>query len=936
MIMSMLITAVPVLAADTVEFKVSADKTTANPGDTVNFSVSIGAVDNFGVLEFHIIVPAGLTIVDSSVKIPDGVPEAMDSDGPIVLPAPKNNYKWSYSAQSTGYTSNTALVILTFSCTVDNDCTLGDKDITISMTDCYTNDVVPQPYTITKETVKIEAAPVAVTGVTIDETLSVNIGQTKTPSYTVNPAEATNKTVSFTSSDTSVATVNATTGAVTGVSKGTATITVKTVDGNFTDTCTVTVSCAHTNKSTVPAKDSTCTVKGWDEYKKCDDCGQLFNTSDVEIDEIPFLNLANHTGGTATCTAKAVCSVCHQPYDDYAAHSYTAETKKAEALKTAGNCRDKAVYYYSCSVCGNVEHDDAHTFLGDKDANTHVGSTSIVNASEPDHKNQVNGYTGDTKCLGCGEIIATGTSIPAGAHTPSSTWNSDGTYHWKECTTMGCGVVIDGSKAKHSSTGTNVATCQHKAICDVCGVEYDELAEHNPASSWTSDASGHWHACQTVGCTEKCDFATHTPDHTGHATEEYAIKCTECGYVIEAQLSHTHVFDKEVATEAYKASDATCTAKATYYKSCACGEKGMATFEYGALAAHNPASVWTSDVSGHWHACQTANCTAKCDFATHTPDHTGHATEEYAIKCTECDYVIEAQLVHTHVFDKEVATEAYKATDATCTAKATYYKSCACGEKGTATFEYGELADHNWMPATCTAPKTCNTCRATEGDPLGHDYTKKVENNTYLKTAASNCKEHNVYWYACSRCDANAKDDAAATDKYYTSTTAGNHSFTEKIEDAAHYVAGTGTNCQSVKKYYYDCAYCDQIGTTTWNSTTYGPHDYDTVWSNDKSGHWHECSLCHDKKDEAAHTPGAAATETTPQKCTECDYIITPALGHTHSLTPVAAKDATCTNDGNTAYYVCSGCSKWYEDAAGITVNIAERTLIRTTARLKR
>ena len=142
MIMSMLITAVPVLAADTVEFKVSADKTTANPGDTVNFSVSIGAVDNFGVLEFHIIVPAGLTIVDSSVKIPDGVPEAMDSDGPIVLPAPKNNYKWSYSAQSTGYTSNTALVILTFSCTVDNDCTLGDKDITISMKDCYTKDVV--------------------------------------------------------------------------------------------------------------------------------------------------------------------------------------------------------------------------------------------------------------------------------------------------------------------------------------------------------------------------------------------------------------------------------------------------------------------------------------------------------------------------------------------------------------------------------------------------------------------------------------------------------------------------------------------------------------------------------------------------------------------------------------------------------------------------
>ena len=136
-----------------------------------------------------------------------------------------------------------------------------------------------------------------------------------------------------------------------------------------------------------------------------------------------------------------------------------------------------------------------------------------------------------------------------------------------------------------------------------------------------------------------------------------------------------------------------------------------------------------------------------------------------------------------------------------------------------------------------------------------------------------------MYWYACSRCDANAKDDAAATDKYYTSTTAGNHSFTEKIEDATHYVAGTGTNCQSVKKYYYDCAYCDQIGTTTWDSTTYGEHNYAAVWSSDESGHWHECSLCHDKKDEAAHTASewiidTAATATTDgtkhKECTVC------------------------------------------------------------------
>lgn len=246
---------------------------------------------------------------------------------------------------------------------------------------------------------------------------------------------------------------------------------------------------------------------------------------------------------------------------------------------------------------------------------------------------------------------------------------------------------------------------------------------------------------------------------------------------------------------------------------------------------------------------------------------------------------------HAHVYDQTSTDAAHLKTPATCTEAAVYYKSCTCGENGTETF--------------------------TSGSALGHDYTKKVENNTYLKTAASNCTEYNVYWYACSRCDANAKDDAEATDKYYTSTTAGNHSFTEQIEDAAHYVAGTGTDCQSVKKYYYDCAYCDLIGTNTWDSTTYGPHNYAATWSSDADGHWHECSLCHDKKDNAAHTPGAAATETTPQKCTECDYIITPALGHTHHMTPVAANPATCTEDGNKAYYVCSGCSKWFEDATG-------------------
>jgi hypothetical protein len=42
------------------------------------------------------------------------------------------------------------------------------------------------------------------------------------------------------------------------------------------------------------------------------------------------------------------------------AHSYTDAAVKPEALKTPATCIAKAVYYYSCSACGDVEMNDAH------------------------------------------------------------------------------------------------------------------------------------------------------------------------------------------------------------------------------------------------------------------------------------------------------------------------------------------------------------------------------------------------------------------------------------------------------------------------------------------------------------------------------------------------------------------------------------------------
>ena len=101
---------------------------------------------------------------------------------------------------------------------------------------------------------------------------------------------------------------------------------------------------------------------------------------------------------------------------------------------------------------------------------------------------------------------------------------------------------------------------------------------------------------------------------------------------------------------------------------------------------------------------------------------------------------------------------------------------------------------------------------------------------------------------------------------------------------------------------------------------SYGAHDWDTtVWGYvGADGHAHTCKTagCTSKADFAAHTPGAAATETTAQTCTECGFEIAPALGHLCALhlTPVAEKAATCTAAGNTAYYKCA-CGKLYQDA---------------------
>ena len=114
--------------------------------------------------------------------------------------------------------------------------------------------------------------------------------------------------------------------------------------------------------------------------------------------------------------------------------------------------------------------------------------------------------------------------------------------------------------------------------------------------------------------------------------------------------------------------------------------------------------------------------------------HTGGtATCTHKAVCSVCG--MEYGELAPHVFDQKVATAEYLASEATCTQKATYYYSCVCGEKGTETFEHGELAEHtaveiSAVEATCTqsgmtAGSKCSVCgeilvAPEEIAPLGH------------------------------------------------------------------------------------------------------------------------------------------------------------------------------------------------------------------------
>ena len=118
---------------------------------------------------------------------------------------------------------------------------------------------------------------------------------------------------------------------------------------------------------------------------------------------------ASHTetkdchGGTATCTAKAVCEDCETAYGEFAAHSFTAEKAEENYLKSEATCTEAAVYYKSCKACGlsSKGTEGEATFVSGNVLGHDWGEPSYTWTAVPD------GYmcVASSKCKNCDEDV---------------------------------------------------------------------------------------------------------------------------------------------------------------------------------------------------------------------------------------------------------------------------------------------------------------------------------------------------------------------------------------------------------------------------------------------------------------------------------------------------------------------------------------------------
>lgn len=524
MIVSLLVTAVPVFAAGSVKFTMKSDKAKASPGDTITYTVTMGEVSRFDSLKYKLSIPEGLTFVAGSGKLADNLKETLNCVDTAWTESTKVFYI-TLCSDGIGYTSTTPTELMTFQCKVDDGATGSLKiEFIIEPNNCYDSDYDNIAFTTETPSITITAAPKPATGITLNKSeLTLTAGDSDTLTATVTP-EGSTDTVVWSSSKIDVATVDAT-GKVTAVAPGEAIITAKA--GAKTATCTVKVQaapCTHNSLTPVPAKDSNCTDKGWDAYQKCEQCGKLFDTNGNPIDGIPYraLDAAAHDFNTSEWGYKEADGHAHVCRRNPAHHdTVVAHTAGPAATETTPQ---------TCTECGFVM----------QPATGHVHADHLTKVDKKDATCTADGNKEYYRCT-CGKLFEDAAAATEITDHSSVVLPKTGHSY----------TVQKSDEAHKRSTAADCRefdtywyTCAndetHSAKDDAAAADkfYNgEQGAHVYGNEWVDRGeAGHAHKCQYHDAYD--EVQPHTPDHQGGATYDYAVKCTECGRVLEPQRVH--------------------------------------------------------------------------------------------------------------------------------------------------------------------------------------------------------------------------------------------------------------------------------------------------------------------------------------------------------------------------------------------------------------
>lgn len=339
-------------------------------------------------------------------------------------------------------------------------------------------------------------------------------------------------------------------------------------------------------------------------------------------------------------------------------------------------------------------------------------------------------------------------------------------------------------------------------------------------------------------------------------------------------------------------------------------------------------------------------------FGTYSISGTPNITAgDGAVSCGAGSASVTVACQHSYGSWAKVSSTQHKRTCSVCLGdetvnhtwnSGTITKQPDCKESGTKTFtctgcnatkteDVAKTTNHNygsWTKVSDTQHKhICSVCQKEE--TASHSW------NGGATIKQANCKEGGQVKYTCTACSATKTEDTPKTNTHsygkWVKVNDTTHKHTCSVcskEETANHSWNSGTvtkkaTCKETGVKTYTCTGCNTTKTETiakLTTHTYDhacdadcnvcgatrtiTHKYKTSWSKSKTEHWYECTACKEKKDAAAHTPGAEATEKKAQTCTVCGYVIKPALGHKHDY---ATK---WTTDDKGHWYACSGCEE--------------------------